>query len=158
MAQFGAKCPMFAPFKTEPAAALPTYDTAVTVGALVSANLTVNLASGELYADDALKEQLSEFASGTVALETDDMTDAVAQVIYGATGDSSKTGELKFNKGDARRPEGVQGLFLSQGTRSTRQRQCGNPWQQHYLWHYADHADRVRVQYRRLAYYQGVYR
>lgn len=100
MAQFGAKCPMFAPFKTEPAAALPTYDTAVTVGALVSANLTVNLASGELYADDALKEQLSEFASGTVALETDDMTDAVAQVIYGATGDSSKTGELKFNKGD----------------------------------------------------------
>ena len=34
MAQFGAKCPMFAPFKTEPAAALPTYDTAVTVGAL----------------------------------------------------------------------------------------------------------------------------
>ena len=56
MAQFGAKCPMFAPFKTEPAAALPTYDTAVTVGALVSANLTVNLASGELYADDALKE------------------------------------------------------------------------------------------------------
>ena len=46
MAQFGAKCPMFAPFKTEPAAALPTYDTAVTVGALVSANLTVNLASG----------------------------------------------------------------------------------------------------------------
>ena len=43
MAQFGAKCPMFAPFKTEPAAALPTYDTAVTVGALVSANLTVNL-------------------------------------------------------------------------------------------------------------------
>ena len=121
MAQFGAKCPMFAPFKTEPAAALPTYDTAVTVGALVSANLTVNLASGELYADDALKEQLSEFASGTVALETDDMTDAVAKVIYGATGDSGSTGELKFNKGDtapyggfgyykgahARRPEGV---------------------------------------------------
>lgn len=100
MAQFGAKCPMFAAFKAEPKDALPTYDAPLTVGALVKADLTVNLATGELYADDTLQEQLSEFASGTIALETDDMTDDVAKVVYGATGGSSESGELKFNKGD----------------------------------------------------------
>lgn len=100
MAQFGAKCPMFAPFVTEPDAALPTYGSLITVGALVKADLTINLASGELYADDTLKEQLSEFASGAIALETDDMTDSVAQVIYGATAGTGDNGELLFNKGD----------------------------------------------------------
>ena len=56
MAQFGAKRPIFAPTKTTPDNALPTYDyeKVVTVGKLVKADLTVTNASGELYADDAL--------------------------------------------------------------------------------------------------------
>ena len=86
MAQFGAQYPCFAPFSgDEPAAALPTYGGKVVLGKLVSAKLTINLASGELYADDELAEQVSEFASGTLALETDDMTDDVAAAVYGAT-------------------------------------------------------------------------
>lgn len=100
MAQFGAKCPMFAPFQTEPEGALPKYGELVTMGSLVKADLTVNMASGELYADDMLKEQLSEFASGVIALETDDMTANVAQIVYGATAGIGESGELLFNKDD----------------------------------------------------------
>ena len=72
MAQFGAKRPIFAPTKTTPDNALPTYDYehVVTVGKLVKADLTVTNASGELYADDALAEKVDMFASGSLALET----------------------------------------------------------------------------------------
>ena len=79
MAQFGAKRPIFAPTKTTPDNALPTYDyeKVVTVGKLVKADLTVTNASGELYADDALAEKVDMFASGSLALETDDKTDEV---------------------------------------------------------------------------------
>ena len=65
MAQFGAKRPIFAPTKTTPDNALPTYDYehVVTVGKLVKADLTVTNASGELYADDALAEKVDMFAS-----------------------------------------------------------------------------------------------
>lgn len=108
MANFGAKYPCFAPFKgVEPVNALPKYDAKVVVGKLVSANLTVNLASGELYADDALTEQLSEFASGTIAMETDDMLDDVAAVVYGATAAEKK---VTYNKGDTA-PYGGLGYF-----------------------------------------------
>ena len=60
MAQFGAKRPVFAPIKTTPDGALPTYDyeKKVTIGKLVKADLTVTNASGELYGDDALAEKV----------------------------------------------------------------------------------------------------
>ena len=104
MAQFGAQYPCFAPFSgDEPAAALPTYGDKVVLGKLVSANLTINLASGELYADDELAEQVSEFASGTLALETDDMTDDVAAAVYGATKAASPSSDksVTYSKADA---------------------------------------------------------
>lgn len=98
MAEFGAKYPCFK----------PSGETAgVVIGKLVSANLTVNLASGELYADDSLAEQLSEFASGSVAMETDNMADSVASTIYGAT---AENGEVTYNKEDTP-PEGVLGYY-----------------------------------------------
>lgn len=101
MANFGAKYPVFAPISgTETATALPTYGTKTTLGKLVSANLTVNLASGEQYADDELCEQVSEFISGTLAMETNDMTDEVAAVVYGATLDE-ETSELTYKGADA---------------------------------------------------------
>ena len=76
MAYFGAKYPVFC---------RSGASEGVVLGKLVSANLTVNLATGELYADDILAEQASEFASGSLAMETDDMTDTVAAAVYGAT-------------------------------------------------------------------------
>lgn len=85
MAQFGAKYIKFNEIKDQPENALPVYEAAkaVQIGRLVKADLTVNNASGELYADDVLAESLTEFASGSLAVETDDMVDEVASVVYG---------------------------------------------------------------------------
>jgi uncharacterized glyoxalase superfamily protein PhnB len=79
MAYFGAKYPCF----------LPDGEMdGVVLGKLVGANLTVNLASGEIYADDSLSEQTSEFVSGALTLETDDMTDDVASAVFGAAAEN----------------------------------------------------------------------
>ena len=101
MAQFGAKRPIFAPTKTTPDNALPTYDyeKVVTVGKLVKADLTVANASGEIYADDALAEKVDMFASGSLALETDDKTDEVHVAIHGATKDTESS-EVTDSDGD----------------------------------------------------------
>lgn len=101
MAEFGAKYPCFKPDGTE--------NTGIVLGKLVLANLTVNLASGELFADDALDEQISEFASGSLAMETNDLTDENAAVVYGC-----KVSEkvVTYNVGDIA-PSGVLGYYKS---------------------------------------------
>lgn len=104
MASFGANKPMFAPFSgTEPTNALPKYGKSKSLGKLVSANVTVNMANGELYADDSLAENVTEFISASIAMETDDITDEVKRVVYGNAADAtgSPTGELKYNIADA---------------------------------------------------------
>lgn len=85
MAQFGLRYIKFNPIKEQPEGALPVYRDGkpLQVGRGTKADLTINLASGELYCDDVLGESLSEFASGSLAVETDDMLDEVASVVYG---------------------------------------------------------------------------
>lgn len=86
MASFGAKNPYFCKVKEEPDGALPTYEgDPVKIGRLVKADLTIQMASGKLFADDGLAESVEEFASGSIAMETDDMLDDVASVVYGTT-------------------------------------------------------------------------
>lgn len=87
MAAFGANYPCFQPHGGQ----------GVVVGKLVSANLTANMANGEQYADDGVAEQASEFISGSIAMETDDMTDQVASVVYGA---KVEDGTVIYNKDD----------------------------------------------------------
>lgn len=98
MAGFGANYPCFKP---------ENKDAGVVLGKLVSANLTVNLASGELYADDGLAEQLTEFSSGNIAMETDDMSDENAGVVYGCT---VSGGLVTYNKDDTP-PRGCLGYY-----------------------------------------------
>lgn len=108
MASFGAKYPKFSPIKAETPSALPTYTGAVSLGRLVKAEMTVAMASGKLYADDVLVESVDEFASASVAMETDEVTDASAAKVYGATvaekkvtykaGDSAPKGGLAYYK------------------------------------------------------------
>ena len=98
MAEFGAKYPCFKPYDAEKG---------INFGKMVAANLTVNLASGELWADDGLAEQLSEFASGSIAMETDNLADADAAVIYDA---KVQNGEVTYNRNDTP-PEGVLGYY-----------------------------------------------
>lgn len=100
MAEFGAKMPCF---KSNAAG----VTAGVVLGKLVAANLTVNLSSGELYADDALAEQLSQFASGSIAMETDNMADEVASTIYGAT---VTDGVVTYKSTDTP-PEGTLGYY-----------------------------------------------
>ena len=91
----------------------------VVLGKAVAANLTVTLASGELYADDGLAEQLSEFASGSVAMETDNLADEVAGEIYGCT---VSNGLVVYSKDDTA-PEGVLGylkVLMIQGVKKYR--------------------------------------
>ena len=98
MAEFGAKHPCFKS---------AAKNSGVVLGKLVAANLTVTLASGELYADDALAEELSEFARGSLAMEVDNLDDDTATEIYGA---EATEGEVTYNKDDTP-PEGVLGYF-----------------------------------------------
>lgn len=108
MAQFGAKRPIFAPVATTPEGALPTYnyEDVVVIGKLVKADLTVTNASGELYADDALAEKVDMFASGSLALETDDKTDEVHAAIHGARKDTESS-EVTDSDGDVAPRGGV---------------------------------------------------
>ena len=100
MAEFGAKYPCFKRVDA---------DHGIVLGKLVAANLTVNLASGELYADDALDEQLSEFASGSLAMETNDLTDDNAAELYGC---DVTDGNVTYNVGDTA-PSGALAYYKS---------------------------------------------
>lgn len=123
MASFGAKYPHFAKITAEPEGQLPTYDgDPQRIGRLVKAELSVTMASGKLYADDALAESVEEFVSGSLAMETDDMTDEVASNVYGAevkdkevhytSSDSAPVGGLAYYKVLKRRGKTVfKGYF-----------------------------------------------
>ena len=101
MAAFGARYINFAPIDKEEAGKLPTYKSGgkISLGKLVAANLTVNFATGEMYADDMLAENINEFASGSIAVEVDELEDEKAAVIYGA--EVNKNGEKVDNTKDS---------------------------------------------------------
>ena len=105
MASFGAKNPYFAPIESEPEGTLPVYKgEPVKIGRLVKADLTLTMAAGKLYADDELAESAEEFVSGSIAMETDDILDTVASVIYGAT---VKEKTVVYNTSDNPPPGGL---------------------------------------------------
>ncbi len=98
MAKFGALHPKFAPL-TEAGA----YGDVVTLGKLVSANMTPTLATGELYADDSVAERVTELISAQIAMDVDDMVDNVEAAIFGSTaaaGSGESGAELIDNIGD----------------------------------------------------------
>lgn len=87
MARMGLKLMLWAPIQTETATAIPTYDNTkmITVGKMVSLNVAINNAEGELYADDALTEYAGEFSSADLDAETDSISLENQAKIYGAT-------------------------------------------------------------------------
>ena len=164
MAQFGAKRPVFAPIKTTPDGALPTYDyeKKVTIGKLVKADLTVTNASGELYGDDALAEKVDMFASGSLALETDDKTDEVQTALYGATKDV-ESGEVTDSDGDVAPRGGLvyplfQGHLPSRNKGNPRQRQRRNKGFVYHVRHVQHDVYNLPLQFRRMAHYEGIHR
>lgn len=98
MAVFGAKYIKFAKIKTEEEGKLPEYESAVELGALVKADMTVTLAAGEIYANNRLDEKIEEFAGGVLAVEVSDMNDEVESEVFGSTLSDDK--ELVDNTAD----------------------------------------------------------
>lgn len=97
MASIGLAYPAWAKISGETTSALPTYSTGITLGAAVKADLTITNATGQLYADNQLIEDVSEFANASIALETDNLTLATQAAIFGAT---LTNGELGFGDDD----------------------------------------------------------
>ena len=91
MAGFGAEYARFARFATEEtSSAPPSYESPVSLGPMVSGNLTVTNASGELYGDNVLQEKVDKFASAAIAMEVTDCPKASLAEIYGATYDQAE--------------------------------------------------------------------
>lgn len=84
MAKIGMAYPAFAKIAGETTTALPTYDTGFVLGQALKADLTIAYAEGQMYADNKLVEDVSEFSSGSIAVETDNLTLPYMSVIYGA--------------------------------------------------------------------------
>ena len=85
MAKIGMKYWGWAPFAGETTSALPTYSAGFKLGESIKADLAVTNAEGQLYADDQICEDISEFSSGALTGEVDELTLAKMSLIYGAT-------------------------------------------------------------------------
>lgn len=85
MAKIGMKYWGWAPFAAETTTALPTYTAGFKLGESIKADLKITNAEGQLYADDVLCEDVSEFSSGDITGELDELTLTKQAVLYDAT-------------------------------------------------------------------------
>ena len=90
---------------TEDASGNETYETPKQLAKAISADLSVELHEATLYADDGQAEAVKEFKSGTLSLGIDDIGQAVAADLVGATID--KNGVLVSGGEDAATPVAV---------------------------------------------------
>lgn len=97
MAKIGLAYLGFAPITEEPTDALPSYGAGLKLGHAIKADLSITNASGQLYGDNILVEDVNEFSSGTVAAETDNIPLATQAALFGAT---LVDGELGYGSDD----------------------------------------------------------
>lgn len=90
---------------TEDALGNETYEKPKQLAKAISADLSVELNEATLYADDGQAEAVKEFKSGTLSLGIDDIGQAVAADLVGATID--KNGVLVSGGEDAATPVAV---------------------------------------------------
>ncbi len=76
-----------------------TYGTVKTLAGAIECKVTLDLSEASLYADDALKEQVSLFKSGTLTAGIDDDDDTVFAELLGKTVDQ-QTGVVTSNSED----------------------------------------------------------
>ena len=76
-----------------------TYGEVKTLAGAIECKVTLDLSEATLYADDALKEQVSLFKSGTMTAGIDDDDDAVFAELLGKTVDE-ETGVVTSNVND----------------------------------------------------------
>lgn len=85
MATVGIKHPVFAPITAFTSGSAPTYGTGFVVGKAIKSDITISTADGTLYADDAVAEYASQFQSGTISFECDDISDNNRCTMFGYT-------------------------------------------------------------------------
>ena len=93
MAKIGAKYPAFKPNGA---------DHGIVLGKLNKASVNITMASGELAGDDQIAESYSEFYKGQIALDSTNISDDDAVVVFGHT---AENGRVVCNAGDSA-PEG----------------------------------------------------
>lgn len=74
---------------TEDSSGNETYGTPVKLAPAISANLSQERSTAQLYADDQVEDDLDEFAKGTISLNVSAISDAVAAILTGSTVDSN---------------------------------------------------------------------
>jgi phi13 family phage major tail protein len=83
--------------KLSESAANASYTNGMNIGKAIAANITVEVNNVILYADDSVAENVIEFKSGKVSLNTDDMTFEVQGMLLGHTATATT---LKANAND----------------------------------------------------------
>lgn len=113
--EYGAKYMRWAPFaetNPEPAGKLPTYGTAMGVGALnkVTDNLSFNEAKG--YGDNSLKVYVNKFKEASVAVEVTEIPRPVASAVSGAEIETGDNKNMWFGDND-KPPYGGLGFYVN---------------------------------------------
>lgn len=91
MSAFGLMDMRFGKFKTdETEAAMPTYETPVSLGPSATANMTVTTATAEDYGDNVLQVKISEFVSAAIPAELNDCPKEALALVVGAAYDAEK--------------------------------------------------------------------
>lgn len=81
MAKIGLKYPVYA-LATEAGGAI-SYASGAVIAKAITANVSIETNDVKLYADDVIAETDHSFASGTISLSVDDLTDAVKVALLG---------------------------------------------------------------------------
>ena len=90
MAAFGAEYICFAPFsEAETDAAAPKYGEMMNLGPVMTANMTITNAKGEIYGDNKAQESVSEFVSAAIATDLTDCEPKKKAAVLGAHWDDS---------------------------------------------------------------------
>ena len=97
MPKYGAQYAVFAPFASEPANGLPTYDAGRQLGKLNAANVQYNIPTADAYGDNQLALRIAEFVSGTIDITN---VDASLQDQADLLGAKIDDGEIQYSSDD----------------------------------------------------------
>lgn len=120
MATYGAKYIKFAPLKTEPADAIPTYENGIQIAELQRLSDNPTYAEGKQYGDDHLVEIVSEFSEADVDVEVTDLDNQMQHIVFGAElSGAGQDQELAFG-GDDTAPYGGLGAVVCRMRNNTK--------------------------------------
>lgn len=73
MARIGLKYPIYAKYNTDSGGTV-TYSNGTNIGKAIKADVSITTSNTAMYGDDEVAERINEFVSGTISLETTDLS------------------------------------------------------------------------------------